>query len=124
MSQLVWEPLDLLNILGVPPSVGEYETSHQYVVSQPPLRLEIMLWQYDGDVEIKLFVAPLEQEVLRFSMLDCPGVRVVNDKRGQFLEFAATNAFTGRYDGYSVIPFGLRVWVAPQIRLEPFSYSV
>ncbi len=124
MAQFVWEPLDLLNILGVAPKVGEYETSHQYVVSQPPVRLEIMLWQYDGDVQLELFVAPFEHEVLEFSMLECPGVRAVNDKRGQFLEFAATNAFTGRYDGYSVIPYGLRVWVTPQIRLEPFSYPV
>ncbi len=124
MAQFVWEPLDLLNILGVAPKVGEYETSHQYVVSQPPVRLEIMLWQYDGDVQLELFVAPFEHEVLKFSMLACPGVRAVNDKRGQFLEFAATNAFTGRYDGYSVIPYGLRVWVTPQIRLEPFSYPV
>jgi hypothetical protein len=49
-------------------------------------------------------------------------VRVVDDKRGQFLEFAAANTFTGRYDGYSVIPYGLRVWVKPQVCLEPFVY--
>lgn len=122
MPQLVWEPLDFLSVLGVAPEVADYETSHKYVVSQPPVRLEITLWQYDGDVRLQLFVAPFEHEVLRYSMRECPGVRVVNDKRGQFLEFAAANTFTGRYDGYSVIPYGLRVWVAPQICLEPFVY--
>ncbi len=123
MTQLVWEPLDLLNILGVLPEVDEYETSHHYVVSQSPVRLEITLWQYDGDVRVSLFVAPFEHEVLKYSLMGCPGIRAVDDKRGQFLEFAAANAFTGRYDGYSVIPYGLRVWVTPQILLEPFSYS-
>lgn len=59
MPQLVWEPLDFISVLGVVPEVGEYETSHKYVVSQPPLRLEITLWQYDGDIELNLFVTPL-----------------------------------------------------------------
>jgi hypothetical protein len=122
MPQLVWEPLDFLSVLEVVPEVADYETSHKYVVSQPPLRLEIELWQFDGDAEIRLFVAPFEREVLRYSMLGCPGARALEDKRGRFLEFAATNAFTGRYDGYSVIPYGVRVWVAPQVYIEPFVY--
>lgn len=103
------------------PEVGEYETSHKYVISQPPLRLEITLRQYDGDVQLELFVTPFDGPVMRYSMLSCPGVRAGSEKRGQFLEFAATNTFTGRYNGYSVIPYGLRVWVEPHVLLEPFS---
>ena len=122
MPQLVWEPLELIDTLGVSPDIEEYETSHLYIVSQPPIRLELMLWQYDGDVKIKLFVEPFESEVLDYTMTACPGVRAVNDKRGQFLEFAAANTFTGHYDGYSTIPYGLRLWVKPQIRIEPFTY--
>ncbi len=106
------------------PELGEYETSHKYVVSQPPLRLEFTLWQYDGAVELDLFVSPFESAVVRYSMLGCPGVRMVEDKRGQFLEIAAANTFTGRYDGYSVLAYGLRVWVVPHVRLEPFVYPV
>jgi len=121
MPQLVWDPVDFLFVLGVTPEVGEYDTSHKYLISQPPLRLEITLWQYDGDIQLELFVAPFDDPVVRYSMLSCPGVRAVSDKRGQFLEFAATNTFTGRYDGYSVIPYGLRIWVEPHVLLEPFS---
>mgnify|MGYP006162522631 CR=1 FL=1 len=47
MSQLVWEPSDLTSILGVVPAVGEHESSHQYVVVQGPVRLQITIWQYD-----------------------------------------------------------------------------
>ena len=122
MSQLVWEPSDLTSTLGVVPTVGEHESSHQYVLVQVPIRLQITICQYDSDVEILLFVSPLSGAVVRYSMLDCPGIRAVNDKRGAFLEFAASNAFTGRYDGYSAIPYGLRLWVEPQIVLEPFAY--
>jgi hypothetical protein len=122
MPQLTWDPVDFLSVLGVAPEVGEYETWYRYTVEQPPVRLQITLWQYDADVELLLFVADWERPVLRYSMLGTPGVRVVNDKRGHFLEFAAANTFTGRYDGYSVIPYGLRVWVTPQISIEPFVY--
>jgi hypothetical protein len=122
MPQLVWEPLDFLDVLGVSPEVGEYETSHKYIISRSPMRLEITLWQFDGDVQLHLFVAPFEAPVVRYSMLECPGARVLSDKRGRCLEFAAANTFTGRYDGYSVIPYGLRVRVEPQICLEPFVY--
>lgn len=122
MPQLVWEPLDLLNVLGVAPEVTDYGAAHKYVVTQAPIRLEITLWQYDGDIQFNLFIAPFEGAVVRYSMLGCPAVRVANDKRGPFLEFAAANTFTGRYDGYSVIPYGLRVWVEPHVCLEPFVY--
>ncbi|PPU63884.1 hypothetical protein XpiCFBP4643_22855 [Xanthomonas pisi] len=121
MPQLVWEPVDLLSLLGVAPAVGEHEASHQYVIEQGPVRLQITIRQYDADVEILLWAVPLPEPVLKYSLLSCAGIRVVTD-RGRFLEFAATTTFTGRYDGYSVIPHGLRLWVEPQITLEPFCW--
>jgi hypothetical protein len=122
MPQLVWEPADLLSILGAAPAVGENETTHRYVVEQGPVRLQLTIWQYDSDVEILLWASPLPEPVVKYSMLGCPGVRVVDDERGTFIEFAATNTFTGRYDGHSVIPYGVRLWVEPQFVLEPFAY--
>jgi hypothetical protein len=123
MSHLIWDPLDLLSILSVEATVAEDETSHQYIVEQGPIRLQLTIWQYDSDVEFILWVASVPDPVLKYSILDCPGIRIISDKRGTFLEFAAANTFTGRYDGYSVIPYGLRLWVKPQIRLEPFVYA-
>jgi len=123
MPQFGWDPIDVLSVLNVLPVIGEDETSHQYLVEQGPVRMQVSIWQYDSDVEVLLWVAPLPEPVVKYSMLECPGVRVVNDKRGTFLEFAAANTFTGRYDGYSVIPYGLRLWVEPQVVLEPFVSS-
>jgi hypothetical protein len=122
MPQLVWEPVDLLGLLGVLPVVEEYETSHQYLIEQGPIKLQLTIWQYDSEIEVKILVSPLPNPIIKYTMLGCPGIRVVDDKRGRFLEFAAANTFTGRYDGYSVIPYGLRLWVEPQFYLEPFTY--
>jgi hypothetical protein len=110
MPLLTWDPFDLIAVLGVFPSLDEFETSHCYVIEQGTVRLKLTIWQYDSDVEIQVSEASLPNPI-------------INDKRGKFLEFAASNTFTGRYDGYSVIPYGLRLWVEPQILLEPFTYA-
>lgn len=123
MPPLIWDPFDLFNVLGVIPSEGEFGASHRYIVEQGPIRLQLTVWQYEADVEIQLWAVSLPNPIICYSMLGCPGIRVVDDKRGRFLEFAASNTFTGRYDGYSVIPYGLRLWVEPQVFLEPFTYS-
>lgn len=122
MPQLVWNPVDFLDVLGVEPEVAEYDACHRYVVERPPLRLDLQVRQYDGDILLELFVASLEKPVVTYRLVGCPGVRLVTRPHGRGLEFAAANAFTGRYDGYSVIPYGLRLWIEPQIRLEPFTY--
>ncbi|MGE5651528.1 MAG: Ypar14, superfamily integron cassette [Bacillota bacterium] len=122
MPQLVWEPVDVLSVLEVAPEIAEYETSHRYVIEQAGVKLQVTIWQYDSDVEILLWVDSLPEPVLRYNLLGCPGIRVVEGKRGSFLEFAAANSFTGRYDGYSPMPYGLRLWIKPQILLEPFVY--
>lgn len=123
MPALIWDPFDLFNVLGAIPVEGEHGTFHRYVVEQDSVTLQLTVWQFEADVDIQLWAAPLPDPIIRYTMLGCPGIRVVDDKRGRFLEFAAANTFTGRYDGYSVIPYGLRLWVSPQIFLEPFTYS-
>jgi len=123
MPLLTWDPFDLIAVLGVFPSEGESGTSHRYVIEQGTVRLKLTIWKYESDVEIHVSEASLPNPIIKYTMLGCPGIRVVDDKRGKFLEFAASNTFTGRYDGYSVIPYGLRLWVEPQILLEPFTYA-
>ena len=119
MRELVWNPTEFLGYLEVEPSIGEYEEYH-YVVSQPPLRLEFSIYPYDGDVYISVFCAPHERAIVDVVIRQCPGARIVNDKRGSFIEFAAADCFTNRYDGESAIPYGVRLFVRPQLRVELF----
>jgi len=121
MPLLKWDPVDFLELLSVVPEVDEDGIGHRYCVDREPLRLEISVWQYDSDISIKLFCSPFPEPVAVINLLECPGVRAVHDKQGSFLEFAPANTFSGRYDGYSPIPYGLRLTVEPQIKIEPFS---
>jgi hypothetical protein len=119
MVELVWNPTDFLAFLEAEPSIGECE-DHQYVVFQPPLRLELSVFQYGEGIYISVFCAPHEHAIVDIAMRQCPGARVVNDQRGNFIEFAAANCFTNRYDGESAIPYGVRLFVKPHIRVELF----
>jgi hypothetical protein len=118
---LVWNEYDFIECLGVLPEVKEYKTSHFYKVEKDGLRLELTVFQYDGDIYIDLFRDKIEHSVFRMRMIDCPGVRYVKNQSGtEYLELAATNSFGSRYDGESVIPFGVRLTVNPNIRIELF----
>lgn len=51
-----------------------------------------------GDVTVGVYCSTQLEPVINLSLLDCPGARVVDDKRGRFIEFAAANLFAGRFD--------------------------
>jgi len=119
-----WEALEFLEVLGVVPKEEEDGVSFHYVVVRTPLRLELTVWPMDSDVAISLYCAPQVEPVFNLNLVDCPGARVVNDKRGKFIEFAAaSNMFARRYDRSSPAPYGFRLWVETHIQVEPYAYQ-
>jgi hypothetical protein len=122
MPELVWEPVDFLELLGVAPDEEEYGVSFHYVVHRRELRLELTVWPMSGDVAVGVYCSTQSQPVVNLSLLDCPGARVINDKRGRFIEFAAANLFTGRFDNTAPAPYGFRVQVDPFVQVSPYSY--
>lgn len=122
MPELVWEPVDFLDLLGVAPDVEEYGVSFHYVVHRQELRLELRVCPMSGDVTVVVYCSTQLQPVINLSLLDCPGARVVDDKRGRFIEFAAANLFTGRFDNTVPAPYGFTVQVDPFIQISPYSY--
>jgi hypothetical protein len=117
---LTWNETDFLEYLQVEPEIGRYETEYRYEVTQLPLRFLLSVFHLAGDVYISVYCDPLESAVIDVAIRDCPGARVVNDQRGNYIDFAAANVFGTRYDGESVIPYGVRLFVRPHIRVELF----
>ena len=120
MQQLVWDETDFLEYLEVEPTIGEFEQEFCYEVSQHPLRLLLSVFYLAGDVYISVFCDPHETSIIDVEMRGCPGARLVNDERGNYIEFAAADCFGNRYDGDSVIAYGVRLFVRPSIRVELF----
>jgi hypothetical protein len=115
-----WEPTDFMACLGVEPVVEENEISFSYQVTKDGLRLELIVFQYDGDIYITVYRDGLDSPVVDCRLVDCDAARRVSDQRGEYLEFAPGALFNDRYDGKSVIPYGVHVRVEPSIGVEFF----
>lgn len=123
MPEFAWEPLEFLEALGVVPE-EEDGISYYYVVPRADLSLELTVWPMSADVALSLFAASQPEPIACLNLLNCPGARVVSDKRGKFIEFAGANLFVGRYDRTAPAPYGIRVWVDPYLQIVPFAYEI
>lgn len=120
MLRFVWNETEVLTCLGVLPTEDEYGTQYLYQVDRCGIRLELAIEPYAGDISVTLHQIGMLIPLLTLNLIDCCGVRYINDERGQYLEFAPAEAFGSRYDGLSVIPYGVRVSVEPYISITLF----
>ena len=117
---LVWDETDVLTCLEVKPEIEPDGIWHKYSVSKHGILLELTVYQYDADVFFDLYRDGIEKRIFSMKLIDCPGVRYINDKKGEYLEFAHSQAFASRYDGDSAVPVGVRLGVKPTITMELF----
>ena len=117
---LVWDETDVMEVLEVLPEVEDYRVWHRYVVCKEGLELDVTIHQYDGDIQFQMRAEGLERPVFSLRMIDCPGIARKSDKTGEYLEFAATRCFGSRYDGEEPIPYGVRVYIKPNISVSLF----
>ncbi len=117
---LRWDETDFMVCLGVMPEVGEDGIWHRYVVARDGLRLELTIWSYDGDVYVTMWRDGVAAPLVDLCLCGCDAARWVREGDRGHLEFAASTLFGGRYDGESVIPYGIRVRVEPSLGLEFF----
>ncbi len=123
MSAFTWEPLDFLDVLGVVPVEEDHAISYRYTLDQGPLHLTLTIWPMQGDVDLALRCHGVSEPVIHLNLLDCPGARIVDDKRGKYIEFAAANLFAGRYDNSRPTPYGFRLRVEPSFQVTAYSYD-
>ncbi len=117
---LNWDEIDVMTVLEVMPETETHGISHRFVVQKDGLKLEITIFQYDGDVRLLLFRDGIELPILHMTLMDCPGIRRVKDTQKEYLEFAAASPFGHRHDNESHIAVGVRVAVKPYINIHLF----
>ena len=120
MPNFVWDDTDVALVLEVMPEVGTDGLAYHYMVERDGLRLEVSVFQYDGDVGIRLYRDGVENSVFHATMRDCSGIRRVWEKDFECLEFAPRVVFDKRYDGVSSMPFGVRVSIKPSLSISLF----
>ena len=119
---LQWDQYEFIECLEVLPEVDEeHETNHIFRVEKDGLKFILTIYQYSGDIYFDLFRDGLEEPIFTMKLLDCPAARYISTKnKSEWLEFAPSKSFGGRYDGESPIPMGARLAVKPHIRIELF----
>lgn len=117
---LSWDETDVMTVLEVLPEVEEHGISHRYIVRKDGLTLEIIIFQYDGDVRIILSADTVEKPVFHMTLQDCPVVVRFRDIHKEYLEFAPTQVFGNCYEGESHLPVGVRIAIKPHISIHLF----
>lgn len=120
MTMFTWDVTDFISCLEVVPEVEEYEVFHSFVVEKHGMRLLLTVYQYDGDVHFSLYQDGVDRPIFDMELIECQGARYINDKRGEYLEFAPSRCFGTRYDGEDFIPYGVRLRVKPSISIEMY----
>jgi len=117
---LVWNPYEFIECLGVLPETDEDETYHSFEVKKDGLRLHLSVFQYACDIYVDLYREGIDAPAFSAKLLECEGARYISDRDGERLEFAPAKSFVNRYDGESLISYGVRVAVNPHIKVELF----
>jgi hypothetical protein len=124
MPPLAWNPVDFLEVLDVVPVEGECGTSYVYRLTRNEVRVELAVYPFESDIALKIYFGQQSTPVINLQLLDCPAARVVRDKQGDCIEFAAANAFSGRHDETTAARYGFRFRVRPFVQVEPYTYPV
>lgn len=117
---LVWDETDLMTVLEVLPDEESNGVFHIYTVEKDGVKLVITIYQYDGEVGFELINTVNDSSMFSMQLVDCDGVLRKKDKTGEYLEFAPSKCFGGRYDGVESIPYGVRIYVNPSINVALF----
>ncbi len=96
--------------------------NHVFTVAKHGLRLELTVFQFDGDIYVDLYRDGLDEAVMSFNVVDCDAARKVCVGGRESLEFAAGRLFGDRYNTGDTIPYGIRISVDPTIAIEFFRY--
>ena len=116
-----WDETAFIEVLGVLPTItDEYGLDYEFKVTQQDITLVVGANVDNSDCSVVLYTLEIENPIFSAVYLGSPGARVVNDKRGHFIELGAPDSFSGQYDAMQPLSRGLRITIDPHIRVEVF----
>lgn len=113
-----WNETDVLTYLETEPVYRADDCSYEYEIESETLVLRLVIAPYDAYVHICVRERAAVEPLLEFAIVHCDGVRVINDQRGEYLEFLPSRPNTP--DGF---PFHVRLVVRPHIALRLVSHA-
>lgn len=116
-----WDHIAFIELLGVVPvERNDFGADYLFEVERPPLTLTLGINEDTGDCSVLVHCRGQDAPAFRAVYLGSPGARVVDDRRGCYIELGAPGSFDGSYDSMQPLRHGLRVRVAPCVSIETF----
>lgn len=115
MHMMQWNETDLMACLEVVPTIEDNSLYHEFSVQQNDLELSILVYQYEGEVVIRLFREGLTNALFELPMRRCLIIRhtVPDNGAPDYLEF-----ITGyRQTDNDMTATGVRVTIKPHISI-------
>ena len=108
-----WNETDVLTYLETEPVYRADDYSYEYEIESEALVLRLVIAPYDAYVHFCVRERTAVEPLLEFDICYCTGVRLINDQRGEYLEFLPSRSHAP--DGF---PFPVRLVVRPHIALR------
>lgn len=87
MHDLKWSDYQVIECLGVLPTVDEYKVDYSFKKESGGLTLELSVWPLESLVALSLFRNGYEHQFYSIWFVVRDRVRYINDKRGSYLNF-------------------------------------
>src|SRR5687768_9233173 len=108
-----WDETDVLTCLEVEPEIGKDRLYYRYIMRQEGLMLELIVYPYDGDVQITL-IRPDQGAMADIWMKDCRAIRYARTEEKERLLFLSQESREHRPN----LPHGLCLTVRPSLHIK------
>ena len=102
---LSWDETDVLSVLEVIPEQECDGVWHKYTVEEDGIKLSLLIFPNMTVMFILSWSTLLIKLLSPAKLIDCEAVNRRVDSTGEYLEFAPSKCFGGRYDSNTSIPF-------------------
>jgi hypothetical protein len=113
-----WNPTDVLAYLEVLPEERIEPHVHTYRLTRGPLRLELSIAYYEGSIEFALFHEADDVAIFELILHYCEGIRYINDKRGEYLEFGPGNVSSDVGPELKHWPYSTRLYAKHRLAIR------
>lgn len=121
MPNFRWDETAIVKFFGtLPEESEEFGRNVTFRAHDGEVLFEFSVNLDTADCSVMLGLRGREEPLFRAIYLGSPGARLVEDRRGHFLEIGAPGSFAGQYDAQQPLGQGLRVWLQPRLQVSVF----
>jgi hypothetical protein len=113
-----WNPVDVLDYLEVLPEEHVEPHFHTYRLRRGRLSLSLTIAYHDRSVEVALFHNADDVAIFELSLLYCEGIRYINDKRGEYLEFGPGQVSSDAGPELEQWPYSIRLYAKHRLAIR------